>query len=87
MQSLNEFFEYLSDFHPVSKRIMKTSALITFVLLLCAMYFALSAGRTNEYYENMYWFLIFIENAKSIFGIGCFFALLFEPISKMYNLE
>ncbi len=87
MKTMNEFLEYLSDFNPVSKRIMKITTSIVFILVIVAMYFALSAGRTEEYYISMWYFEIIIENIKSILGLGCFFALLFEPVYKKYNIE
>lgn len=83
---MNEFVVYLMNFNAASKRIMKVSMFLVFILLIGAMYFALSAGRTNNYYESMNLFLILIENAKAIFGIGCLFALLIEPVCKKYDL-
>lgn len=78
MKILNEFFDYLSGFNSVSKRIVKITMIIVFLLFFVAMYFALSAGRTEEYYLSMYYFEIAIENIKSILGLGFLSAIFFE---------
>ncbi len=80
-----EILEYLREFNPVSKSIVKVMGILIFLLLLVAMYFALSAGRTEEYYIGMYYFDVTIENVKSILGLGSFFALLFELVLKKYS--
>ncbi|MBE6812021.1 MAG: hypothetical protein E7523_03970 [Ruminococcaceae bacterium] len=87
MKTLNEFFDFLSDFNPVSKKIMKIMAAIVFLLVVGAMYFALAAGRTEEYYISMWYFEVLIENIKSVLGLGFFFALLFEPVYKKFTVE
>ncbi len=81
---MHEFFDFLSDFNPLSKKIIKATTVIVFILIVAAMYFALVAGRTEEYYISMYYFEVLIENIKSILGLGCFFAVLIEPVYKSY---
>ena len=85
MNTFYEILEYLSDFNPVSKRIIKSTAILIFILLIVAMYFALSAGRTGEYFAGIYYFDVAIENVKSILGLGCFFSLFFELVLKKYG--
>lgn len=79
-----ELCDYFSQFNPLSKCIMKIATALVFILLIAAMYFAMAAGRIEEYYISMYYFEILIDNAKSVFGLGCFFALLIEPVLKKY---
>ena len=85
MKTIYEFLEYLSDFNPISKKIIKWTIGITFLLSIVALYFILAAGRTEEYYMCMFYFEVLMENMKSILGLGCFFALLLEPIIKKYT--
>ena len=87
MKTLNEFCEFISELNPISKTILKGTTAIVFILLMLAMYFALSAGRTEEYYISMYYFEALIENVKSILGLGCFFAILFAPVSKNFTVN
>ena len=87
MKTMYEFFDFLSSFNPIPKKIMKITAAIVFLLIIAAMYFALSAGRTEEYYISMYYFEVVVENIKSILGLGFFFALLFEPVYKKYAVR
>ena len=82
MNFIKEFMEYLLQFNPISKRIVKITLAIAFVLYILSMYFAMSAGVETDYYKSMEIFKILTENAKGILAVGFFVSLLLEPIYK-----
>ncbi len=81
---LNEFFEYLNSFHKVTKILILCTLGIAALLYIASMYFALSAGRTTDYYQSMEIFRILTENAKGIIAAGMIPALIFQFCVQKY---
>ena len=84
IEMFNELTEYLYSFHKITKLSIGLSFAFAGLIYIISMYFALSAGRTMDYYEAMHIFFVLTENAKGVIAAGVIPALIFQFCIQKY---